>query len=106
MTDNMKKAIEKIDAEAEKAGGNAQIIAQYVIDKVMNEQIAMNINSDDKTLDGCMSEIMKKAKERAKNTMAMVADTEVWAWVREYFGAGVEEKKPVNIVSIDMADFL
>lgn len=87
MNEIIKKAIEKVDGEAEKIGTiPAHRICEHIISKITNESNAEKVIKDNKTLADCISNITKKAKEQAKSGMAMIEDDEVYSWVDEYFG--------------------
>ena len=63
MTELMQKAIAKIDAEAEKGGHTQKSIAQYIIDKLITDDVsAGKIVADDKSLSACAEAIKKKSK--------------------------------------------
>lgn len=48
MTELMKKAIAKIDAEGEKGGTNQKRIAQYIIDALITDDISAGKVTDEK----------------------------------------------------------
>nr|DAG43032.1 MAG TPA: PcfK-like protein [Caudoviricetes sp.] len=106
MTELMKKAIAKIDAEGEKGGSNQKQIAQYIIDDLITDDAsAAKITDEKKSLADCMKSVENKAKKLAENGCAMIKDDIVYGWVREYYE--VEEKAaPSNIISLDLADLL
>lgn len=106
MTELMEKAIKKIDSEAEKAGKNGKLIAQYIIDNLIyDDESAEKILSDKKTFVACMNEVKKKAKQQASDGMAMVEDFTVFEWVRNFFD--VQEKpKNDNILNLSLADLI
>ena len=106
MTELMKKAIAKIDAEGEKGGSNQKQIAQYIIDNLIADDVsAEKIIDEKKSLADCMKAVESKARKLAENGCAMIKDEMVYGWVREYYK--VEEKAaPSNIISLDLADLL
>lgn len=108
MTDNMKKAIEKIDAEAEKAGNNGKMIAQHIIDELITTDYnAVMILDGSKTLEGCVDAITDKAKGQKEGSVAVIEDKQVWAWVRRYYGIGdVQATAAPHGVGINLADYL
>lgn len=84
------EAITKITTEVNSIkGDHAQNIGEYLIDTI-NEESASKIMVEGKTLSGCISSVTAKAKAKAVNNCAMIADTDVYAWVREYYGIGAE----------------
>ena len=106
MTELMKKAIAKIDAEAEKGGYMQKSIAQYIIDNLITDDVsAEKIIDEKKSLEDCMKSVESKARKFAEKGCAMIKDEMVYGWVREYYK--VEEKAaPSNIISLDLADLL
>lgn len=106
MTELMKKAIAKIDAEGEKGGANQKRIAQYIIDTLITDDIsAGKVTDKKKSLADCAKAVTGKARKHAENGCAMVEDETVYSWIREYYE--VEEKStPSNIISLDLADLL
>lgn len=106
MTELMKKAIAKIDAESEKGGTNQKRIAQYIIDVLITDDISAGKVADEKkSLADCVKAVTKKAREHAENGCAMVEDETVYSWIREYYEIA-EEPKTDNIISLDLADLL
>lgn len=106
MTELMQKAIAKIDAEAEKGGHTQKRIAQYIIDKLITDDInAKKIVADDKSLSACAEEVRKKAMKFAEKNSAMIENDEVYEWVRDYYGVREAAKKS-NIIDIDLAEML
>ncbi len=106
MTELMKKAIAKIDAEGEKGGSNQKRIAQYIIDTLITDDIsAGKVTDEKKSLAGCVKAVTGKAREHAENGCAMVEDETVYSWVRKYYGIA-EEPRTDNIISLDLADLL
>ena len=80
------EAITKITGEVNNIkGDHAQQIGEYLIDH-MTDESAAKIMDEKKTLSGCISAVTSKAKARATNNCAMIADTEVFSWVRDYYG--------------------
>ena len=71
MTELMKKAIAKIDAEGEKGGHYEKYMAQWIIENIIiDDDSAKKILRDEKKLDDCfykMVEIAEKQKEAIKD---------------------------------------
>ena len=88
MTEKIQKAIDKIDGEAEKANNTyARVIASHIIDNyLVNDENAEKALDKNSTLSGCIEEVKRKARKQSEGNMAMVADDEVFGWVREYYG--------------------
>ena len=106
MTELMERATKNLEGEAEKAGKNGKLIAQYSIDNLIDDdESAEKILSDKKTFAACMNEVKKKAKQQASDGMAMVEDFTVFEWVRNFFD--VQEKpKNDNILNLSLADLI
>lgn len=93
MTELMKKAIAKIDAEGEKGGTNQKRIAQYIIDALITDDISAGKVADGKkSLADCVKAVTGKARKHAENGCAMVEDETVYSWIREYYGITEEPK--------------
>ena len=105
MTDIIQKAINKIDAEAEKLNDtNATLIASHIIDAYLtSDGNAEKVIDEKKTLKKCIDNIKSKAKKHAVNNVAMINDDTVYGWVKEYYGFAVDCKE--NKV-IDLFDFI
>lgn len=116
----MQKAINKIDAEADRMKDDTAVrIASYIIDNYItsaeNAEKVMN-----KTLSDCISSVRSKAKKQAKNGYAMIEDRTVWNWVKKFYEfvtdevvetqatAPVEEPKeePGQQGPVNLLDFL
>ena len=102
MTELIKKAIDKIDSEAEKIGeAYAQLIASHIIDNYLkSEANAKIIVEGKKELLKCLGKIKSNAKRESHNGMAMVSDDVVFGWVVEYYGFTDESPKDSKIIDI------
>ncbi len=104
------KAIEKINAEMQKAPNDKYIeaIGQYIIDRCSEESAAEKVLEAGKTLARCLDSVKTKARGKAKNGCAVMTDSEVFCLVCEYFGFGekrsAESTKPAK-VNVDLNDF-
>ena len=84
-----------------------KIIGNYLLSEArQNENLKNKIESSNrKTLKGCFEYIKAQAKKQAVNSCAVVEDSEVFHWAREYFEEdeiepeekSVETKKPKQI---------
>lgn len=101
--DNKKKAIDKIKSEMEKSkDAYKTAIGKFLISKCEEyEGFSDGVLKKDKTLEGCMKDIVSKAKKMAKNNVAVVEDTKVYKWAADYYMPGssktvkaVQEEKP------------
>lgn len=119
MTELMKKAIAKIDAEGEKGGHYEKYMAQWIIENIItDDDSAKRILKDEKKLDDCfykMVEIAEKQKEKVTDPktgkpkpgcfVGAVTPEQIFSTIREYYE--VEEKAASsNIISLDLADLL
>ncbi|MBR1762925.1 MAG: hypothetical protein IJ731_06130 [Eubacterium sp.] len=99
MAEKQKQAIEKVDGEAEKLSSIAVIICEHIISKINSDENADKVLDEKKSLSDCINKIKAKAKDRAKNNMAMIEDAEVYSWVDEYYGFNqVQSSKIVDIL--------
>ena len=119
MTELMKKAIAKIDAEGENGGHYEKYMAQWIIENIIiDDDSAKKILRDEKKLDDCfykMVEIAEKQKEKVTDPktgkpkpgcfVGAFTPEQIFSTIREYYE--VEEKAaPSNIISLDLADLL
>ncbi len=88
MTELIKKAIEKIDKEAEElGGGQVMIIASHIIDHYLtNDENANKVLEEKKTLKAALEKCKSNAKQSAVNGMAVIDDETVYSWIEEYYG--------------------
>lgn len=82
------KAIEKINAELQKAGNNpyTEIVGHYIIDRCLDAACAEKVMMDGKTLKGAMDAIMERAKRAKQGSVAVLTPSEVFGAVDKYFG--------------------
>lgn len=88
MTEKIKKAIEKLDKEAEKINTDmAKVISSHIISTHLKTDDNADIVLDKKkALNDCMKMITDNARKLAENNTAVVEDATVYEWVREYYG--------------------
>ena len=99
MTEIIKKAIEKVDSQAEKIDTVvAHRICEHIISKITTDENANKVLDKDKSLTSCLSKITANAKKQAKNGSAMVEDEEVYGWCDEYYG--FEHKESGKLVDL------
>ncbi len=90
---------------------HAQKIGEYLIDH-MTEEAAALIMKESKSLEGCIASIVKKARSRAIKNCAVIEDSEVYAWAREYYdienmiGQPFAKSDPAGKMNVDLADLL
>lgn len=96
MTENMKKAVEKIDKEMEKSP-SYKPFAQYIIDElIVSDVAAEKILNEKKSLSACYKDIESKARSRAVGSCAFVEPETVYGWIRQYFGFNYVPEKSVS----------
>jgi hypothetical protein len=102
----LQNAIDKLDREAaEEKGENTAAISDYLHQLIReNPAYAQYIVAEDKTLKGCLGHIRKEARALAQKGMAMVKDTTVYGWVKDYYGIQEEKEKKHGIINLE--DFL
>lgn len=100
------KAIQKINEEIQKNPTDryAALIGEHIIDCITTTEAAEKILTEKKTLKGALEEIKGKARKSALGGVAVIEDSEVYGWAREYFGIK-EETKP-KTAAINLEDFL
>lgn len=124
------QAIAKINAEMQKNSDDlyTEIVGQYVIDRITDNETAKKILADKKDLKGAMDAVMKKAKLQKRGNVAVLTPAEVFGAVDAYFGlkrddnaqmkamlgagapatvpAAAPAEKPKSGLRLDLADFL
>ena len=107
MTELVQKAINHIDEQAEKTKDPvSKAIAQYIIDNCLNCEInAGKVLDGTKTLAKCASSVKSNARGQAVSGCAVVEDSVVWRWVRDYYGfenmqstAQVSVQEPISLL--------
>ena len=80
-----------------------EIIKNYLAQRaITDESVARNMKKSNKSIKGCCDYIKKKAREAAKDNVAMIADEVVYGWVVHYFDEDnlQEDKKPVPTAKV------
>lgn len=98
----IEEAVAKLDKEAEEIGGQyAQIIAQHILEhELISAENAEKVKG--KTLKACVDQVKSQARKQAQGGVAVVEDSKVWTWVREFYG--FKDAAPSKIV--DLFDLL
>lgn len=110
------RLIEKIDRESEKCGEHGKLIAQHLID-LLSAGAQASADAPKKSLSDCLKKISERAHKKAKNNVAVIADSEVYSWAREFYGlkeTAVREQAQehqtvdcgVNALDVDLFDLL
>lgn len=100
--------INKIDKEAESGSAYEKLITQHIIDHFVD--VSKIDDPESKSLKDCLSSIKNKAQKQAKNRVAAIEDSIVYAWAEEYFGiehsaeepAHTEEKSSLDVDLFDL----
>lgn len=98
MTEKIQKAIDLLDSEAEKGGAYEKIISQHLIECITSDEDAEFVMQKDKSLKKCLESIKSKARKQAVNNCAVIEDSEVFSWAREYYGFPERDDKPLLTV--------
>ena len=92
--------IEEMEKSLEKEKNKyVKIIGEYLVEEAkQNENLKNKIEASSKTLEGCFDYITAQARKKAVGSCAMVEDSTVYHWAREYFEEDNIncEKKPVK----------
>ena len=84
----------KINDEVQKNHANTYLvlIGEHIIDCITSEDATEKVLEKGKSLDGCLSHIQKEAAKQKCGQVAVIQDTIVYQWAREYFGLAGEGK--------------
>lgn len=87
MSELIQRAIAHIDDQAEKSTNPlCKSIAQYIIDNCLgSEENAKRALESGKDLKKCAAHVTSNARKEAVSGCAVVEDSVVWRWVREYY---------------------
>ena len=80
-----------------------EIIKKYLAQRALtDDSVARNMKKAGKSIKGCCDYIKKKAREAAKDNVAMIEDAVVFGWAVHYFDEDnlQEDKKPVPAVKV------
>ncbi|WMI81574.1 Cas9 inhibitor AcrIIA9 family protein [Anaerotignum sp. MB30-C6] len=88
----IQKAIEKINAEVQKAPNDVYRakVGEYIIDHILTDKDAEKVLDEGKTLEKAMTDVQEKALKEAQGDAmvkkAVIEQTEVFGWAMKYFG--------------------
>ena len=104
MTEKIQKAIDKIDAEAEKMNSaSVRLLCSHIIDHyLVNDENADKVLAEGKSLKGCWDHITSNARKLAAGNCAAVPDDTVYEWAAGYYGFTDEETKAEIIDLLDL----
>lgn len=83
-----------------------EIIKKYLAQRSLtDDSVARNMKKPNKSIKGCCDYIKKKAKEAAKDNVAMIHDEVVYSWAVHYFDEDnlQEDKKTVPTAKVIVA---
>lgn len=111
MTEKIKKAIEKIDSEAEILKNNyiTSLVSKIIDDYIVDDNNAEKVLNKDKSLSGCLMMIFENAKKegvaeiQGRHAFVGGKDEDLWQWIVDYYGFAVDCKE--NKI-IDLLDFI
>lgn len=105
-------AIRKINTEIQKKPNDRYraLIGEHIIDSITSEVAAKKVLQEEKTLEKAMQEIQKKAEAQKSGSCAVIEDSVVYGWAREYFGLTAKPQTPAEEakkgVCVSLEDFL
>nr|DAJ40301.1 MAG TPA: PcfK-like protein [Caudoviricetes sp.] len=105
-------AIKKINLQIQMSPNDKYraLIGEYIIDQITTEAAAEQILQAEKTLNRALVEITKKAEKQKMGNCAVIEDSVVYGWAREYFGLTANPQTPAEEpkkgVCVSLEDFL
>ena len=86
--DKIELAIKNINKELQSNHSNEYLvlIGEHIIDCITSEEAAEKVLEKGKTLQGCLSHIQTEAAKKKVGQVAVIQDSVVYGWAREYFG--------------------
>jgi hypothetical protein len=105
-------AIKKINLQIQMSPNDKYraLIGEYIIDQITTEAAAEQILQAEKTLNRALVEITKKAEKQKMGNCAVIEDSVVYGWAREYFGLTANPQAPAEEpkkgVCVSLEDFL
>lgn len=96
--------LEEVRAKVEdekKAGALIGHIGDYILAELLTtEDAAAKIGAEGKSLKDCAKSVTDKARQQAKDGCAVVEDTVVYGWVKEYYGIQAAAAKHVSLLDL------
>ena len=105
-------AIKKINTEIQKEPSNRYLalIGEHIIDNITSEAAAEKVLKEEKTLAKALGGIQNKASKQKTGDCAVIEDSVVYGWAREYFGLTANPQAPAEEVKkgvcVSLEDFL
>ena len=105
-------AIKKINTEIQKEPSNRYLalVGEHIIDNITSEAAAEKVLKEEKTLAKALGGIQNKASKQKTGKCAVIEDSVVYGWAREYFGLTANPQAPAEEakkgVCVSLEDFL
>lgn len=104
-------AIKKINTEIQKEPSNRYLalIGEHIIDNITSEAAAEKVLKKEKTLAKALAGIENQASKQKEGNCAVIEDSVVYGWAREYFGLTANPQAPAEEakgVCVSLEDFL
>lgn len=105
-------AIKKINTEIQKEPSNRYLalVGEHIIDNITSEAAAEKVLKEEKTLAKALGGIQNKASKQKTGNCAVIEDSVVYGWAREYFGLTANPQAPAEEakkgVCVSLEDFL
>ena len=105
-------AIKKINTEIQKEPSNRYmaLIGEHIIDNITSAAAAEKVLKKEKTLAKALAGIENQASKQKEGDCAVIEDSVVYGWAREYFGLTANPQTPAEEakkgVCVSLEDFL
>ena len=105
-------AIKKINLQIQMSPNDKYraLIGEYIIDQITTEAAAEKVLKKEKTLAKALGGIQNKASKQKTGNCAVIEDSVVYGWAREYFGLTANPQapaeEPTKGVCVSLEDFL
>ena len=105
-------AIKMINTEIQKEPSNRYLalVGEHIIDNITSEAAAEKVLKKEKTLAKALAGIENHASKQKEGNCAVIEDSVVYGWAREYFGLTANPQAPAEEpkkgVCVSLEDFL
>lgn len=91
-------AIKKINTEIQKEPSNRYLalVGEHIIDNITSEAAAEKVLKKEKTLAKALAGIENQASKQKEGNCAVIEDSVVYGWAREYFGLTANPQAPAE----------
>lgn len=91
MPEKQEEARNILQEAAARADGSGNIIIAWLMRRIgEDEGFAEDVSDQKKSFEGCMKYIRSKARQEARNGMAMIEDKTVYEWAEDYYRGTAE----------------